>query len=93
MSTTKKTKSAKDQKVDELKVPPHSIEAEQSVLGGLMLDNISWDKVIELVKEDDFYRPNHRLIFKTMETLGRRNQPFDVLTLAEALKNVGELES
>jgi replicative DNA helicase len=93
MPTTKKSKSTKDKKVDELKVPPHSIEAEQSVLGGLMLDNISWDKVIELVKEDDFYRQNHRLIFKTIENLGRRNQPFDVLTLTESLKSIGELEN
>lgn len=93
-STTKKSKKIiTDKKVAELKVPPHSIEAEQSVLGGLMLDNISWDKVIELVKEGDFYRPNHRLIFKIMENLSRRNQPFDVLTLTEALKTVGELET
>jgi replicative DNA helicase len=92
-STTKKPKSTKDKKVEELKIPPHSIEAEQSVLGGLMLDNTSWDKVVELIKEDDFYRPNHRLIFKVMEGLGRRNQPFDVLTLAESLKTIGELEN
>jgi replicative DNA helicase len=92
MSTIKKTKSI-DKRVAELKVPPHSIEAEQSVLGGLMLDNTSWDKVIELVKEEDFYRPNHRLIFAAMENLGRRNQPFDVLTLTESLKAISELEN
>lgn len=93
MSTTKKPKSSKDSKVDELKVSPHSIEAEQSVLGGLMLDNTSWDKVVELLKEEDFYRPGHRLIFQVMENLGRRNQPFDVLTLTESLKTIGELEN
>jgi len=93
MSSTKKPKSIKDKKLEGLKVPPHSIEAEQSVLGGLMLDNTSWDKVVELVKEDDFYRPGHRLIFQVMENLGRRNQPFDVLTLTESLKAVGELEN
>jgi len=87
-----KTK-AKDSKTEELKIPPHSIEAEQSVLGGLMLDNIAWDKVSELIREDDFYRPNHRLIFRVMEGLGRRNQPFDVLTLTESLKTIGELEN
>lgn len=93
MSTTRKSrKAAKDKDVAELKVPPHSIEAEQSVLGGLMLDNIAWDKVVEQVKEEDFYRPGHRLIFKAMERLSRRNQPFDVITLTEELKAVGELE-
>lgn len=90
----KKSKSInKDKQLDKLKITPHSIEAEQSVLGGLMLDNYSWDRVSELVKEDDFYRPSHRLIFNTMETLGRRNQPFDVLTLAESLKAINELEN
>src|SRR3990172_5253072 len=96
MSREKKTNTkakAKDSKTEELKVPPHSIEAEQSVLGGLMLDNIAWDKVSELIREDDFYRPNHRLIFRVMEGLGRRNQPFDVLTSTESLKTIGELEN
>jgi replicative DNA helicase len=92
MSSNKKTK-AKDTRAEGLKVPPHSIEAEQSVLGGLMLDNTSWDKVSEQVGESDFYRPNHRLIFRTIEDLGRRNQPFDVLTLTEALKGINELEN
>ncbi|MEI8055175.1 MAG: replicative DNA helicase [bacterium] len=86
-------KSTKDSKIEGLKVQPHSIEAEQSVLGGLMLDNVSWDKVVEVVKEGDFYRPGHRLIFQVMENLGRRNQPFDVLTLTESLKAIGELEN
>lgn len=90
----KKPKSInKDKQVDKLKITPHSIEAEQSVLGGLMLDNYSWDRVAELIKEDDFYRPSHRLIFSMMATLGRRNQPFDVLTIAESLKAVSELEN
>lgn len=81
-----------DSKIDELKVPPHSIEAEQSVLGGLMLDNTAWDKVSELVSEEDFYRPDHKIIFSTIANLVRRNQPCDVLTLAEALKGTGELQ-
>lgn len=90
----KKPKSInKDKQVDKLKITPHSIEAEQSVLGGLMLDNYSWDRVAELIKEDDFYRPSHRLIFTMMETLGRRNQPFDVLTITESLKAINELEN
>lgn len=95
MSQSTKSKKAKqsDSELAELKVPPHSIEAEQSVLGGLMLDNTAWDKVIELISEEDFYRPGHQLIFREMTKLGRRNQPFDVLTMAEALKVVGDLEN
>lgn len=88
-----KIKKSKDTQTEGLKIPPHSIEAEQSVLGGLMLDNIAWDKVIDLISKDDFYRPNHRLIFHMMEDLSRRSQPFDVLTLTESLKSVGELEN
>lgn len=65
MSRNHKSKT-KDTQTEEIKVPPHSIEAEQSVLGGLMLDNTSWDKVVELIRESDFYRPNHRLIFGVM---------------------------
>lgn len=82
-----------DSKVNELKIPPHSIEAEQSVLGGLMLDNTAWDKVSELLKEEDFYRGEHQRIFYVLSNLSRRNQPFDVITLAEELKNLKELEN
>lgn len=92
MSRDKKVK-AKDNKTEEIKIPPHSVEAEQSVLGGLMIDNTYWDKVVEQVGENDFYRPNHRLLFRVMEDLGRRNQPFDVLTLTESLKAINELEN
>lgn len=82
-----------DSKINELKIPPHSIEAEQSVLGGLMLDNTAWDKVSELLKEEDFYRGEHQRIFHVLSSLSRRNQPFDVITLAEELKNLKELEN
>ncbi len=87
-----KKKNTADTKQLEFTIPPHSIEAEQSVLGSLMLDNGSWDRVVELIGENDFYRPNHRLIFHTMENLGRKNQPFDVLTLSESLKSTNQLE-
>ncbi|MBI5447749.1 MAG: replicative DNA helicase [Gammaproteobacteria bacterium] len=80
-------------KEDLLKIPPHSLEAEQSVLGGLMLANASWDTIYELVREKDFYRHNHRLIFRTMEELASRDLPFDVITIAESLKKVNELEN
>ncbi len=93
MSSIKKAKAKTKDATEELKIPPHSVEAEQSVLGGLMLDNTYWDKVSEQVGENDFYRPNHRLIFRVMEDLGRRNQPFDVLTLTESLKAINELEN
>ena len=81
----------KDTAIDSIKTPPHSIEAEQSVLGGLMLDNNSWDKVSELISEEDFYRPTHRIIFKVFQNLSRRNLPFDVVTVAEDLKNQNQI--
>ncbi|MEO0615808.1 MAG: replicative DNA helicase [Pseudomonadota bacterium] len=74
-----------------LRVPPHSIEAEQSVLGGLMLDNQSWDKVADTLKADDFYRPDHRLIFAGIGALIEQRQPCDVVTLSEHLENQGKL--
>jgi len=68
-----------------LKVPPHSIEAEQSVLGGLMLDNSTWERVCELVSEGDFYRHDHRLIFRAIARLVERRHPFDLVTVSEQL--------
>jgi replicative DNA helicase len=76
----------------QLKVPPHSVEAEQSVLGGLMLANDAWDRVADLVSEGDFYRPEHRLIFRRMARLVEAGQPLDVVTLADALANADELD-
>ncbi len=74
-----------DQAVESLKVPPKSIQAEQSVLGGLMLDNQTWDSVADKVTEDDFYRRDHRRIFRTIAQLAEKQDPFDVITLSEAL--------
>jgi replicative DNA helicase len=82
-----------DAQLEGLKIPPHSLEAEQAVLGGLMLDNNAWDQVVEVVQEGDFYRFDHRLIFRVMENLAHRNSPLDVLTLAEALKAINELDN
>ncbi len=76
-----------------LKVPPHSLEAEQAVLGGLMLDNGAWDRVADLVTEVDFYRRDHRLIFTAIKKLSERDSPFDVVTLAEWLDANGELDN
>ncbi len=70
-----------------LKVPPHSIEAEQSVLGGLMIRNEAWDTVADKIKPRDFYRPDHQIIFEVMAALANDLQPLDVLTVAEALQS------
>ena len=78
--------------VDDLRVPPHNIQAEQSMLGGLMLDNNTWDRVADLVGEQDFYRREHRLVFTAVKRLADVNQPFDVVTLAETLERSEELE-
>lgn len=74
-----------------LKVPPHSIEAEQAVLGGLMLDNNAWERVSDQVSDGDFYRHDHRLIFRAIARLAESNQPFDVVTLSEQLDKEGQL--
>jgi replicative DNA helicase len=73
-----------------LKVPPHSIEAEQAVLGGLMLDNDAWERVLDQVSDGDFYRHDHRLIFRAIAKLADHNQPFDVVTLSEMLDKEGQ---
>ncbi len=77
---------------DALRVPPHSVQAEQSLLGGLMLDNSTWDKIADQVNQADFYRKEHRLIFHALSQLAEDNQPFDVVTLAENLESTGELD-
>jgi replicative DNA helicase len=78
---------------DRLRVPPHSIQAEQAVLGGLMLENGAWDQVADRVGERDFYRREHQLIFQAIASLAERAKPFDVVTLAEELDHKGELNS
>ncbi len=83
---------AADAQTEALKIPPHSIEAEQSVLGGLLLDNKAWDNVADQVVDSDFYRPEHRSIFRAITSLAARNTPFDVLTVAESLKHLNALE-
>ncbi|MBD3619188.1 MAG: replicative DNA helicase [Chromatiales bacterium] len=79
--------------VEDLKVPPHSIEAEQAVLGGLMLENSAWDQIADRVGEEDFYRHDHRLIFRAIADLAERSSPFDVVTLSEWFQSRGELET
>jgi replicative DNA helicase len=83
----------RDPQVAGLKVPPHSIEAEQSVLGGLMLDNERWDDVAERVVAEDFYTRPHRHIFTEMARLQETGSPIDLITLAESLERQGQLDS
>lgn len=82
----------KDLETAALKIPPQSIEAEQAVLGGIMLDNNTWERVEDVVSDNDFYRHDHRLIFRAIAKLSERNQPFDVVTLSEQLDREGVLE-
>ena len=77
---------------DRQKVPPHSLQAEQSLLGGLLLDNRAWDQVADLVSEADFYRRDHRLIFTATGRLIERGDPCDVITLSEWLDTQGQLD-
>ncbi|MGL5949627.1 MAG: replicative DNA helicase [Aeromonas sp.] len=84
--------AAKDAKTQQLKLPPHSFEAEQSVLGGLLLDNQAWDRVAERVIERDFYSRPHRLIFSAMTRLSNAGKPIDLITLQEELELSEQLE-
>ncbi|GAA4882296.1 replicative DNA helicase [Ferrimonas pelagia] len=79
--------------VDQLKVPPHSLEAEQSVLGGLMLNSELFDQVAEKVVKGDFYSRSHQLIFESMGILLEQGHPLDLVTVSEQLDKRGELES
>jgi len=72
-------------------MPPHSIEAEQGVLGGLMLDNVAWDLIAEVVAAQDFFKREHRLIYQAIQSLAASDTPFDVLTIAESLPEIAEV--
>jgi len=74
-----------------LKVPPNSIEAEQSLIGGLMLDKLAWDKVADVIVADDFYRKDHKLIFAAITDLVENGHPCDVVTISEYLDNHDQL--
>ena len=78
---------------DTLRLPPQSLEAEQSVLGGLMLDNQRWDQVADRVVAEDFYRKEHRLIFRAVASLCDAGSPADVVTVSEWLEKNGEIEA
>jgi replicative DNA helicase len=81
-----------DRQIAQLRVPPHSIEAESSVLGGLLLDNGAWDRVADLLNDSDFYRYEHRLTYSAIATLVNASKPADVVTVFEHLQNLGKAE-
>ncbi len=81
-----------DARVEQLRLPPQSVEAEQAVLGGLMLSPESYDRVGDQLDETDFYRRDHQLIFRAIKELAERNRPFDAVTLGEWFESQGEAE-
>ena len=84
--------STKDRQVAQLRIPPHSIEAESSVLGGLLLDNSAWDRIGDMLHDGDFYRYEHRQIFASLTALINGSRPADVITVFEHLQGVGKAE-
>ncbi|UCB55193.1 MAG: replicative DNA helicase [Thiotrichales bacterium] len=78
--------------LENLKVPPHSVEAEQAVIGGLLLDNRAWEQIADRITENDFYRGDHRIIFSAIRNLEEKSQPFDAVTLSEWMDTNGLLE-
>ena len=83
---------AADPQIAALRLPPHSIEAEQSLIGGLLLDNMAWDKIADIVAEVDFYRDDHRRIFRHIAKLIEVGRPADVVTVYESLEKSNESE-
>ncbi len=82
----------RDREVAQLRVPPNSFEAESSVLGGLLLDNAAWDRIGDVLSEADFYRYEHRLVFKAIADMVNGNKPADVITVFEHLQNLGKAD-
>ena len=80
-----------DNQLDAIKLPPHSVEAEQSVLGGLLLENSAWERIADLITEQDFYRHDHRLIYRHITKLLDASKPADVVTVSESLESSEEL--
>ncbi len=80
-----------DNQLDAIKLPPHSVEAEQSVLGGLLLENSAWERIADLITEQDFYRHDHRLVYRHIIRLLDASKPADVVTVSESLESSKEL--
>jgi len=81
-----------DQQIAQLRIPPHSIEAESSVLGGLLLDNGAWDRVGDLLVDGDFYRYEHKQVYAAIGALVNASRPADVITVYEHLQTLGKAE-
>ncbi len=81
-----------DPQLDYLRIPPHSVEAEQSVLGGLLLDNAAWDRITDVLGEEDFYRFDHKIIWQHITRLIGLARPADVVTVYESLASAGKAE-
>src|SRR3990170_2941332 len=79
----------RDKAIDDIRVPPHHIEAEQAVLGGLMLDNRAWDQIADRITAEDFYRRDHQVIFSAIAERSANGEPSDAVTLAEWLERKG----
>jgi len=82
-----------DDRVERLRIPPQSVEAEQAVLGGLMLSPEAYDRVADALVETDFYRRDHQLIFRAIRELAERNKPYDAVTLGEWFESMGLSET
>lgn len=81
-----------DRQIAQLRIPPHSIEGESSVLGGLLLDNGAWDRVGDLLVDEDFYRSEHKLIYAAVGALINATKPADIITVYEYLQNQGKAD-
>jgi replicative DNA helicase len=92
VSTKRKTPNRNPLPPGFVKVPPHSMDAERSVVGGLMLDSRAWDQVADKIRGEDFYRNEHRILFHAIGRLVEQSKPVDVLTVAETLREKHELE-
>lgn len=86
------SRKVRDSAADALRVPPHSLEAEQAVLGGLLLDNSTWDAIADRIRAEDFYRKDHQLIFAAIAELMARGEPADAVTVAEELDRTGHAQ-
>ena len=93
MAAFPKTRREGGSAIGDAPTPPHSIEAEQAVLGGLLLDTSAWDQVADAINEKDFYRPDHRLIFGAIAVLAGSAKPCDVVTVSEQLERTAKLEA
>ena len=81
-----------ENRVEQLRLPPQSVEAEQAVLGGLMLSPDAFDRIADVLTDDDFYRRDHQLIFRAIRELAEKSRPYDAVTLGEWFESMGQSE-